>query len=119
MNVGLITISLPNVPTRARSPGSSREELLAPRPEQRQVALHAAADVEHDDDPDGLRRVVEDRQGLGAPVVEHLKVVAGQSRDEPVVFIGDGDEDRHAVADPAKDGRLLAAALRVQHAGGE
>ena len=56
-----MVMSWPNVPTRARSSGRQpREELLRRRAQQRQVAFHAAGHVEHDDQADRLRRVVED-----------------------------------------------------------
>ena len=105
-----MVISCPNVPTRATSSGRSRaKSCFARRAQQRQVALHAARDVQHDDEPDGLGRVVEQRDRLRLAFVAHLEVVPRERRDEPAVSIGHGDEDADGVARAAKD-RLLRRA---------
>ena len=99
--------SCPNAPTRATSSGRSRaKSCAAGGAQQRQVALHAAGDVEHDDQPDRLGRVVELGDRLRLALVAHLEVVLRQRRDEPAVSIGHGDEDTDGVAAAAED-RLL------------
>ena len=65
VNSSLIVTSRPKLPTRAKSSGRSWANSVAGRLAQdRQVALHAAGDVEHHDEPDRLRRVVEDDDRL-------------------------------------------------------
>ncbi len=109
VNDGLILTSFPNTPTRARSSGSSRENSCAARvTQQRQIALHAAGDVQHHDQADGLRAAVVLRERLRLSVVSHLEVVAGQRRDEAPVPIRDGHEDPNGIASATKD--LLVAA---------
>ena len=103
-----MTTSRPNVPMRARILAAEpREELLGGPAQQRQVALHAARHVEHHDEPNRLRGVVEDRDRLRLAVVAHLEVVTRQRGDEPPVAVGDGDEDPNQVALAAKGWRLL------------
>ena len=93
-----------------------REELLRGGAQQRQVALHAARDVQHDDEADGLRGVVEQRDRLRLPFVAHLEVVPRERRDEAAVSIRHGDEDTDGVARAAEN-RLLPPG-RAKHAQG-
>ena len=79
------------------------EELDGGAAQQRQIALHAPGDVEHDDEPDRLRAVVELRERLRLAVVADLEVVAAECRHEPAVPVGHGDEDTDRVASRAED----------------
>ena len=52
----------------------------------RVLQRHAVAHVEHHGDRDGLRRVVEDGDGLRPSVVENFEIVTGEVGDEPPVI---------------------------------
>ena len=84
------------------------EQLCAGGAQQRQVAFHAARDVEHDDHPDRLGPVIELGDRLRLAVVAQLELVLGEIGDELAVAIGDGGEHANGVAAGAK-GRLLRA----------
>ena len=56
-----------------------REELQRGGAQERQVAHHAARDVQHHDEANGLRGVVEQRDRLRLPFVTHLEVVAARA----------------------------------------
>ena len=75
--------------------------------QQREVALHAARNVQHDDEPYRLRRVVEQRDGLRLALVAYSKASCCSVGDEAAVSIHHGDEDPHGVPDTAKNRRLL------------
>jgi hypothetical protein len=84
----------------------SGDELLGRRAQQRQVALHAPRDVEHHDQTDWLRAVVEHGNRLRAPLVADFEVLAREIGNQPPVTIGDCDEDADCVAPAAEDGLL-------------
>ena len=110
-------MSSPNVPTRARSSGRKRaNSSVGCLAQQRQVALHAARHVEHHDEPDGLRRVVEQDDRLRLALVAHLEVVLRQRRHEPPLAVGHGDEHPHDVA-AASEHRLLRTSAETLHTG--
>jgi hypothetical protein len=56
---------------------------------------HAEAEVEHDNDREGLRLVLEERDRLRLPVVEDGELVLLEIRDEPALSVGDGSQYRH------------------------
>ena len=67
------------LPIRALSPGEELlDELLRRRPHETEVADHAAAAIEHEDDRDWLDAVLEEREVLQLAVVVNLEVVAGE-----------------------------------------
>ena len=83
-----------------------REELRARGAQQRQVALHAAGDIQHDDEPDRPGRVVELGDRLRRAFVAHFEAVLREGRDEPAVPIRHGGEDSNGVAPAAEDGLI-------------
>ena len=93
-----------------------QEEQVGGFAQEREVALHAARDVQHDDEPDRLRGAVEERDRLRFAFVAHLEVVTAERRDEPAVSIRHGDEDTDRVARAAEDG--LLASRRAEHTKG-
>ena len=91
-----------------------REELRAGAAQQRQVALHAAGHIQHHNEADGLRTVVELDDRLRLPLIAHFEVVLPECGHQPAVSIRDRDEDAYSVAPGAKD-RLLRPG-RAEHA---
>src|SRR5262249_43106027 len=86
----------------------TNQELLRGLTEKRNARRHAAARVEHDDDRDRLRLVVEERNRLELVVVEDVEVVLDEARHESLLRVGDGDEHRHELR-PGLERRLLTA----------
>ena len=82
------------------------QELFGGLAQQRDVAGHAAARVEHDDDRDRLNLVLEENERLRLVVVENLEVFLHQVRHEPPLRVGDGDEERYDLR-AGSEGRLL------------
>ena len=82
--------------------------------QQRQIALHAARDVEHHDEADGLWRVVEERDRLRLAFVTNLEVLLLERGDETAVTIGDGDEHADGVAGAAKRRLLLSGRAKCR-----
>ncbi len=60
------------------------DELFGRRFEQIEVGGHARAEVEHDDDGERLRLVLEERDLLRLPVVENRELVLLEARDRAV-----------------------------------
>ena len=107
--------SWPKVPTRASRPGAAaRRAASARRAQQRQVAFHAARDVEHDDEPDRLRRVVEERDRLRLALVADLEIVLFEIGDQASVVVRDRDEHADRVAGAAEGRLLRQRLLRVE-----
>src|SRR6185295_8457735 len=88
------------------------EEFIGGLTQQRQVALHAAGDVEHRDQSNRLRRVVEDGNRLRLALVADLEVALLEVRDEMTILVHDGDEHADGFT-RALEGRLLLL-LRVR-----
>ena len=74
--------------------------------QQRQIALHAAGHVEHHDQLDRLRSIVEQSDRLRLALVAHLEFVLCQGRHQPTIAVDHGDEDTDDVAAAAEDGLL-------------
>src|SRR5262249_23605794 len=82
------------------------EELFGAAAKQRQVAVHAPRNVQHDDQADGLGRIVEESDRLRLPFVTHLEGITCKVRGEPAISIRHGDEDTDGLTRAAED-RLL------------
>ena len=95
--------------------GEAREELRRGRAQQGQIALHAAGDVEHHDEANRLRLVLELRERLRMTVVPDLEVLARERRHEAAVLVRDGREDADDVAAAAKGRGLLARRAQRAH----
>ena len=90
------------------------EEVRRGIPQQRQMACHAAGDIEHHDQPDGLRCVVELRDRLRPAFVTYLELIPREGRDEAAVAVRHGDEDPDGVASGPK-GWLLVPGRTERH----
>jgi len=76
--------------------------------QERQVPFHASRHIQHDHEANRLRGVVEERDGLGLPLVSEFEFVLGETGDEPAVSIQDRGEHPDGLA-TAAEGRLLLA----------
>src|SRR5678815_2438799 len=83
------------------------DELRCAIAKQRQVALHAAGHVEHDDETNRPWRTVEEDDRLRLAIVADLEIVLAQRRDQAAVLIGDGHKRANELASSAKDRRRL------------
>jgi hypothetical protein len=96
------------------------DELLCGRAQQREVPLHAPRDIQHDNEPDRLRTIVEHGNRLGPSLVADFEVLTRQIRDESAVTIRHGDEDANRVTPAAEDGLLPCSdAKYAKDAGGK
>ena len=87
------------------------DELLRRRPHETEIADHAAAAIEHQDDRDWLNPALEQREVLQLAVVVDLEVVAGEVRDQLALRVRHRHVHRHGPGAAAED-RLLALRLR-------
>jgi len=94
------------------------EQLLAGGPHERQISLHAAAQVQHNDEMDRLRRVVEERQRLQFAALVNFKIFLLQIGHKVIRFVRHRDIDGHRIDRAAKDAGLLWS-LRGPQAGGK
>jgi hypothetical protein len=60
--------------------------------------LHGARDIEHHDEPDELRTVIEERNRLRTTVVPDLEITLSERRDDSVVTVRHHDEGTYRVA---------------------
>ena len=95
------------------------EELLRRGAQQLQIALHAARDVEHHDQLNRLRAVVEDGDRLRLALVANLEVLLHQRRHQTPVLVGDGGVDTHRVALATEDRLLRRGAKPAESDGSE
>ena len=82
------------------------DELRGAVAKQRQVSRHAAGHVEHHDETDRGRRVVEERDRLRLPFVANLEIVLRQRGDETAVLVRHRHEGANEIAAAAKGRRL-------------
>ena len=104
VKAGLSSTSRPNVPIRATSSARIRLNSCSVGPtQQRQIALHAARDVQHDDQANRSRRIVEEGDRLRAPLVPQFEIFLFQRGDEAIVAVGHRDEDADQITGTAED----------------
>ena len=93
------------------------EQLVRRIPQQRQVPLHAAGDIQQQHQPDRLRSVVEQCDRLRRPFVADLELVLREVGHQPAVLVQHGDEHAHEVRG-APEHRLLLRG-RADHSHGQ
>jgi len=72
---------------------------------EQEVASHTAARIQKQDQPNGLRAVIEEGEWLGFAVVEDTEVISSEGRDESVA-LGDGHKQRHGFVRGPEHGTL-------------